>query len=183
MDKDIIRTELLNSLSSLSFDEVKTISFDLTNQIIKLFHFLPELKEEIGAAYLPLKAEVAPIYQELLRKVPLNLAYPVLENGMMSFGIPQGLPKGGTWLEGPYHVVEPTWFFVPGVGFDLSGARLGRGKGYYDRYLENREEVLLIGLAWSEQIKQKIPVESHDCHMDFIITEKYCWDVGQQERI
>jgi len=157
------------------------LSFSLTNQLIKLLHSLPELIGQIGAAYLPLRAEVAPVYQELLHKIPLDLAFPVLIEGEMSFGIPQGMPKGGTWLDPPYSLVEPQWFLVPGVGFDLNGARLGRGKGFYDRYLEERIG-LRIGLAWSEQIIERIPVESHDCHMDFIITESFCWDVSQQKR-
>lgn len=137
---------------------------------------------QIGAGYLPLKAEIAPVYQELLREVPLVLAFPVLLQGRMQFAIPQGMPRGATWLEAPYHLVQPQWLMVPGVGFDDAGARLGRGKGFYDRYLED-QEVIKIGLAWSEQILEKVPVESHDTFMDFIITEKFCWNVNQQKRI
>lgn len=99
----------------------------------------------------------------------------------MLFGMPEGPPKGSTWLKEPYHLVEPQWILVPGVGFDLSGARLGRGKGFYDRYLEKRADCK-IGLAWSEQIVEKVPTEKHDSHMDFIITEEFCWDVNQQEK-
>ncbi len=181
MDKGRVRADLLGKLSSLSPDNLSLLSFLLTKQIIKFFHSFPELTSQIGAAYLPLKAEIAPVYQELLHEIPLALAYPVLSEGEMAFGIPHGLPKGGTWMDPPYALVEPEWLFVPGVGFDLSGARLGRGKGYFDRYLEERISIK-IGLAWSEQVLEKIPVESHDCHMDFIITESFCWDVTQQKR-
>lgn len=130
---------------------------------------------------MPLKAEIAPVYQELLKAVPVSLAFPVLFEGEMLFGLPNGMPKGATWLEAPYLPVDPEWYLVPGVGFDLKGARLGRGKGFYDRFFENKD-VLKIGLAWSEQIVPNIPVEQHDCHMDFIITEEFCWDVKQQEK-
>lgn len=181
MVKQSLRSELLLKLSSLSQDEILSLNFQLTNQLIKFFSFAPELSSQIGAGYLPLKSEIAPAYQELLRAVPMSIAYPVLINGEMHFGIPNGMPKGSTWLDQPYHLVLPNWFLVPGVGFDFDGARLGRGKGFYDRYLENKADVIKIGLAWSEQIKEKIPVEQHDCHMDFIITEKYCWNVNQQE--
>lgn len=121
------------------------------------------------------------MYQELFRKVPLSVAFPILKEAQMGFAIPQGLPRGAPWLEHPYHEVEPTWILVPGVGFDLGGARLGRGKGFYDRFLDTHEG-LRIGLAWSEQLTDKIPVESHDCHMDYIITESFCWDVNQQKK-
>lgn len=181
MDKASLRNELLRKLSLLSNDEIVGLSFSLTNQIIKLLHSLPELTGQIGAAYLPLKNEIAPIYQELLHKVPVDLAYPVLINGEMGFGISQGLPRGGTWMDPPFVQVEPQWILVPGVGFDLNGGRLGRGKGFYDRYLEDKM-ALRIGLAWSEQIVDKVPVESHDSHMDYIITEKFCWDVEQQKK-
>lgn len=130
---------------------------------------------------MPLRAEVAPVYQELLHKYPVTLAFPVLFEGEMFFGVPNGMPKGKTWLEPPYSLAEPKWFLVPGVGFDLNGARLGRGKGFYDRYLETRN-VLKIGVAWSEQLVTKIPIEQHDAHMDFIITESFCWNVREQEK-
>lgn len=165
----------------MTYDELQSLSFKLTNQLIKFFSSFPELTSQIGGAYLPLKAEIAPVYQELLHALPMDLAYPVLIEGQMQFGIPNGMPKGGTWLEPPYYLTTPEWFLVPGVGFDLSGARLGRGKGFYDRYFEDKG-ALTIGLAWSEQIVEKVPVEQHDFHMDFIITESFCWNVIQQEK-
>lgn len=179
MKKESLRGELLARLNSLTNEEVLSLCFQLTTQLIKFFTLAPELSRQIGGAYLPFKTEVAPAYQELLKAVPLNLAYPVLQEEVMFFGIPDGMPKGKTWLEPPYHLVEPSWLLVPGVGFDLGGARLGRGRGFYDRFLEGKT-MLKIGLAWSEQIKDKIPVEQHDCHMDFIITEKFCWNVSEQ---
>lgn len=172
---------MLGKLSLLSNDQVLSLSFALTKQLVKFLHTYPELKAQIGSAYLPLKAEVAPAYQVLLHEVPLNLAFPVLLEGDMGFGIPQGMPKGGTWMDPPYALVTPEWVLVPGLAFDLNGARLGRGKGYYDRYLESNDAIR-IGLAWTEQILENIPMESHDCHMDFIITDDFCWDVDQQKR-
>jgi 5-formyltetrahydrofolate cyclo-ligase len=179
--KSTLRNDLLLKLSTLPNDTVQSLSFRLTNQLIKFLSALPELQGQVGAAYLPLKAEIAPVYQELLKAVPVSLAFPILFEGEMLFGLPNGMPKGATWLEAPYLPVDPEWFLVPAVGFDLSGARLGRGKGFYDRYFENKN-VLKIGLAWTEQIVGKIPVEKHDCHMDFLITEDFCWDVHQQEK-
>lgn len=139
----------------------------------------PELSTQIGAGFLPLKAEIAPVYQVLLHAVPLTIAYPISKDGVMSFAIPNGMPHGEIWLKGPYHEVKPDWLFIPGVGFGLDGSRLGRGKGYYDRYLAD-SKALRLGVCWSEQLNQELPVESHDCRMDFIITEKFCWDVKQQ---
>ncbi|MCF0176269.1 MAG: 5-formyltetrahydrofolate cyclo-ligase [Bacteroidales bacterium] len=69
---------------------------------------------------------------------------------------------------------------IPGLGFDLEGHRLGRGKGCYDRLLPLlRPDCPKYGLAFSMQIMQKIPVEPHDAVLDGIITIQdsfYCSD-------
>lgn len=61
---------------------------------------------------------------------------------------------------------------VPGVVFDECGHRIGHGLGYYDRLLKYTKNVLLVGLAFEEQIVEKIPAESHDIPVDKIITER-----------
>jgi 5-formyltetrahydrofolate cyclo-ligase len=61
---------------------------------------------------------------------------------------------------------------VPGVGFDRRGARMGHGKGYYDKLLQHaRAETPLVALAFECQMFPEIPVASHDIFMDKIITE------------
>lgn len=61
---------------------------------------------------------------------------------------------------------------VPGVGFDQRGARMGHGKGYYDKLLEHaRTDAPLIALAFECQMFPDIPVADHDVFMDKIITE------------
>jgi len=54
---------------------------------------------------------------------------------------------------------------VPGVAFDLHGNRLGRGKGFYDRLLQNFRGTK-CGIAFDEQIVEKIPAEKTDVRMD-----------------
>jgi len=62
---------------------------------------------------------------------------------------------------------------VPGVAFDARGARLGRGGGYYDRFLEGLRSVsaLKIGVCWSMQIVPEVPTDPHDVHVDWICHE------------
>lgn len=62
-------------------------------------------------------------------------------------------------------------FIVPGVAFDRSGHRLGRGRGYYDRLLSG-VSAPKIALAFSFQLLPMLPYESHDIVMDVIVTEK-----------
>lgn len=62
---------------------------------------------------------------------------------------------------------------VPGVAFDLRGHRLGRGQGFYDRLLANFAGKK-IGIAFDEQLVDRIPVERQDVQMNFILTPTRC---------
>jgi len=69
---------------------------------------------------------------------------------------------------------------VPGIGFDLTGNRLGYGAGYYDRFLAYRKEqglsmrahIPTIALAFEEQIVEEILSEPHDIKVDIIVTDR-----------
>lgn len=83
--------------------------------------------------------------------------------------------------EGKFMILEPKTkkeflgkidlVIVPGIAFDRSCNRLGRGKGYYDKFLK-KIDVEKIGLALEEQIIKEVPCEQHDIPLDIIITEK-----------
>ncbi|KAJ3594162.1 hypothetical protein NHX12_006493 [Muraenolepis orangiensis] len=65
---------------------------------------------------------------------------------------------------------------MPGLGFDQSGNRLGRGKGFYDSYLERcirhpRGKPYTIALAFKEQLCQEIPVDDNDMLIDEVLYE------------
>ena len=92
-------------------------------------------------------------------------------------------------VEGAYKILEPKpelrglpakrvaqqeldLVMVPGTGFDLRGARMGQGKGYYDRLLTGaRPDAPLIGIAFDCQVFDAIPVAAHDVFMDAVLTE------------
>lgn len=62
---------------------------------------------------------------------------------------------------------------VPGLAFDALGYRLGRGGGYYDRFLESLAppRPILCGVCFACQIVPKIPWEPHDARVDFVMSE------------
>jgi 5-formyltetrahydrofolate cyclo-ligase len=61
---------------------------------------------------------------------------------------------------------------VPGVAFDRRGARMGHGKGYYDKLLQHaRLDAPLVALAFECQLFPELPVAPHDIFMDRILTE------------
>lgn len=59
---------------------------------------------------------------------------------------------------------------VPGVAFDRSGRRLGRGQGYYDRWLKDAQGARLCGVAFEEQCLGEIPAAEHDVTMHLVTT-------------
>ena len=58
------------------------------------------------------------------------------------------------------------------MGFTENGVRLGKGGGYYDRYLETHPGHKTIALAYEFQILHELPAEPYDKSVDMIVTEK-----------
>lgn len=69
---------------------------------------------------------------------------------------------------------EADLIIIPGVAFDLSGHRIGYGKGFYDRFLQHPGRTAhLVGLCHDFQlIDGAIPADQHDIRMDIVVTEK-----------
>ena len=84
----------------------------------------------------------------------------------------QGLrdPVGGTLIS----LARIDLVAVPGLAFDRRGYRLGRGKGFYDRFLSQKDfRGLRIALCFQEQLLEDLlPVEPHDMPMNMIVTDQ-----------
>ncbi len=62
---------------------------------------------------------------------------------------------------------------VPGLAFDTQGNRLGRGGGFYDRFLERlSRRTTRVGICFDEQIVQSVPRDAHDAAMDQVVTDR-----------
>jgi 5-formyltetrahydrofolate cyclo-ligase len=127
-------------------------------------------------AYLPLGAEVDPTdaASDVLRS-GRALYYPC-DDGTV--GIRRAYDVAGRSIEDPTSAQalpsrehERLVFLVPGVAFDASGARLGRGGGWYDRLLARFEKAGRIGLAFDAQIVPRVPVDPWDARMDAVATQ------------
>lgn len=84
-----------------------------------------------------------------------------------------------------HHVTPPNDIevvFVPGTVFDRCGHRLGYGRGYYDRFLAASPRAVRIGLAFSLQLTDHIPAQSHDIPMDILITEQEVLMLNRTEK-
>lgn len=89
-----------------------------------------------------------------------------------AYDIPE--PAGGAWI-------APRWLdavFLPLVAFDDRGARLGMGRGYYDRALAFRRVrhswrgPMLVGIAYAFQRVDRLRVRPHDVRLDAVVTER-----------
>ena len=61
---------------------------------------------------------------------------------------------------------------VPGLCFDLEGYRVGFGKGYYDRFLDEFGGVT-VGICYAKYTLKQLPRGAHDRRTDIIVTEKF----------
>lgn len=97
----------------------------------------------------------------------------------------RGLEKwDGSFTSGPFGILEPDpavtpladpagidLVIVPGLAFDRDGYRLGRGKGYYDRFLKALgPRAARIALAFAFQCVDRVPREPHDERIDKVLS-------------
>ena len=81
------------------------------------------------------------------------------------FGIPE--PLSGFTLEP--ELIDLV--FVPLLGFDETGNRVGYGKGYYDKFLATcRQDVVIIGLSFLEAVKEIVDTDPWDVPLHYCIT-------------
>ncbi len=129
-------------------------------------------------AYSPLASEVdirTVLHDAIAHK---HLALPVSEpNGTMIF---REVTRLDQLDKGKMGIAEPrrgrtvipatgTLILVPGVAFTLQKKRIGRGKGYYDRFLQEKNEAFTLGVCRNHQIVKKIPTDSWDIQVDVLL--------------
>lgn len=115
-----------------------------------------------------------------LATTKVRWVYPRVENLELSFWAPK---NADAFITGAFGIQEPDptqsqridladieGFLVPGLAFDKRGARLGKGKSFYDRALKTYGGLKVgVGFAW--QIQDEIPTEPWDIFMDVLVTE------------
>ena len=110
---------------------------------------------------------LAPLVQwEEGTMAPTELRAPLPEPHANPKGKPRE-PNGDVVAQVPPDVV-----LIPGVAFTAEGSRLGRGGGFYDRFLRSLpKSSLRIGVCFSTQIMPVLPIERHDESVSFLLTE------------
>jgi 5-formyltetrahydrofolate cyclo-ligase len=184
MNKEEIRRKILKKRLSLSSEDIR----DKSRQI---FLNLAETVEYINSQnimfYVATRSEVQT--EEIIKmsiKTGKNVFVPIILPECLNlapskiFDFDTELEKGKKGILEPkkeyYRLFPPEnidLIIIPGVAFDLSGNRIGRGFGYYDNFLRKvRSSAKIVALAFEIQIVKKIPNDKNDIPVHRIITEK-----------
>lgn len=131
----------------------------------------------VAVPFIPSPPPGAPIAPKTDTK-PLAASPPQAPTGVPT---PEKTPTG--WTSGRGGMLEPdpaipgidpselSLVIVPGLAFDSSGNRLGRGAGFYDRFLSRADlRALKIGVAFDVQVVPRVPISSGDVAMDGVVT-------------
>lgn len=179
-----LRREIKKTWANLSSADHERKSRALSANLKKsLSHLLPQ---SVGA-FAPLDGE--PLWHLVLDQKNYHFAFPAISQAEMTF-FPAQLSdlqeseEFGVKLKTPREraaAVQPELMLVPGLAFTREGLRLGRGKGFYDRYLANYPG-LKIGLCFSEHIVEHIPCEPHDQKVNLIITDQEVIEAGNSQK-
>jgi 5-formyltetrahydrofolate cyclo-ligase len=165
---------------------------DASQAVVKtLENFEPYQNAKIVAAYSSLHDELdtLPLINKILSDGK-TLILPYLQEKRMYMAPISDFHKDTQ--HGPYGILEPVEKYrnetqlspdiiiIPGRCFDEQGGRIGRGKGYYDKYLA-KEKGCRVGLCYDAQIsRKKLSLKTHDKRMDYIISEKRLIDLKER---
>ena len=182
-EKEALRKFLINRRSELG----PSIDFQ-SNILNNIKPLIEEIENEYIGTYISFRDELdtKKLNQYLLER-ELNLALPVIDfkTKEINFFMYQ---KDTELIKNKFSILEPKnkdevifpkIIFIPLLGYSKSGFRLGYGGGYYDKYLSKNGvgDVKKIGIAFSFQEVEEIPVEDHDERLDWILTEKHLYKV------
>lgn len=179
--KDLLRREFLARRDALSPEERARLSRQITSHLLSWPHFVRARRlllyasfrsevetyplitwalEEGKEVYLP-KTYLKPKELRLFRLYSLEELRPG------AFGIPEPPEENPEISPEELELVV-----VPGVAFDRRGGRLGYGGGFYDRLFTQAKEARRVGLCFSCQLAERLPLEAHDVLMHVLVTEE-----------
>jgi 5-formyltetrahydrofolate cyclo-ligase len=177
------RSQILSKRDCLSFSTVSCLSKIITDNLKGLEEYQTS---RIPLIYVSFRSEVNT--HQLIRErlnSGLEVAIPKTDvtNRRLETYLLKDWEKG--LRPGTYGILEPDikvaslirpsqidMVVIPGSVFDRQCGRYGYGGGYFDRFLSiEAPQALRIGLAFSLQVLQEIPLKTHDQRMDIIVTE------------
>jgi 5-formyltetrahydrofolate cyclo-ligase len=169
----LAKREALNEflVKDLSFKiSQEAVEFILLQGFAKLAFYMAKGKEAslskaIGKSFVEGKKVYLPKTWTQERRLTFHRVYSFSDLVPGPFGLLEPNPKNEEADLGSLNVM-----FIPGLAFDVKGFRLGYGGGFYDRVLKETS-ALKVGVCYSFQLVESLPVEPHDVPVDLILTE------------
>ena len=181
LEKKILRKFLINRRKHLSRDyEEKNMSH------VHLRPLLNNMNSDYVGSYVDYNSELSTnaLHKYLIEK-NFNVCLPKIDYQTNEINFFK-YSTGTKLIKNKYNILEPEvtneiifpkLVLVPLLAFNESGFRLGYGGGFYDKYFSSQEEkdIIKVGLGFSFQKANQIPIESHDQKLDWILTESYLY--------
>lgn len=182
--KSKIRKDIITTLESLSENEIALKTHKIEN---RLYDFANFVEANITMLYISCPGEVSSrniiSYCLDYRKIIVLPAFDPQKFRIRLFKI-DNIEKD--LKQGPRGILEPDTTrcksvpvecldiaIIPGIAFDEKGGRIGSGEGYYDRFIPRLPiTTRKVSIAFEDQIIPQVPMESHDKHVDIIITNE-----------
>ena len=175
-NKLIERRSLLKKITTREFN---IEAFNKLNEKIELN------KVDCVGSFMSIRSEISTNKLNLaILDIKKKLAFPKIEQNSETL-IFKTTNSDKSFKLGKFNIPEPTndskeiipqLFFVPCLGFDLKGYRIGYGGGFYDKTFEKLKKLNLVfqtvGFAYDDQKQNKLPIEKFDYKLDFVLTEK-----------
>ena len=181
IEKERIRRLMLKMRNSVSQSEVLEKSNLIQLNVLRSNHFA--ISESLGV-YLPIDNEVRT--QEIIQRgldSAKKVALPSIESNRMRFyQLDDSLLRESSLVIGKFGIREPhkrgveitklDLLIVPGIAFDFGGARIGYGRGYFDRYITNAKVSFSLGLGYQFQlVSRPLPQSNLDQRINGLSTE------------
>lgn len=135
----------------------------------------------MGFMALPSEPDVLPALRQAFER-GAKIAFPIVDGDTIQVGAvaslsdehftvdSMGVKCPSAWT--PLDVDALDIVLVPGIAFDTRGGRLGRGGGFYDRFLARlHARTLTVGVSDARRIVEIVPMEAHDCRTKWLVSD------------
>lgn len=173
-DKSLLRRDYREARASFARESGARVRASLEHNISRLIRDLDTANLQV-AVYRPREDEpqfevkpVSAFYYPRMEGQKLRLLRPAKGFTKGPLGIEEPVEEGAKEI----NTAKPMLVFCPAVAVDLQGARLGMGKGFYDRFFADHPQASRAAVVYQIQVsKDPLPVDKWDQPVDWIVTE------------
>ena len=181
-EKKNLRAILAKKRNLIQRNLIQELNIDAFNELIESIELN---KVEVVGSFISIRSEISTKQlNKKIIKMKKKLAFPTIEKNSEEL-IFKSINSDKKFKLGKFNIPEPTTdnlemtpqlFFVPCLGFDLNGYRIGYGGGFYDKTFAKLKKLNLffytVGFAYDDQKQNEVPIEKFDYKLDFVLTEK-----------